>query len=90
MSFSAAIRNPTLLDQFLNIDVGPARFVGNVAGRDSLIDVDSFERYGEGGTLDPDVLVYFDVAPVQPEKVKTFELGYRSIFWDQLLSLIHI
>jgi len=83
-SFSAAIRNPTLLDQFLNIDVGPARFVGNVAGRDSLIDIDSFERYGENGSLDPETLVYFDVPAVQPEKVKTFELGYRSIFWEVL------
>ena len=84
MSFSAAIRNPTLVNQFLNLDVGPATFIGNVAGRDSLIDIDSFEKYGESGVLDPETLVYFNVPAVQPEKVKTFELGYRSIFWDAL------
>jgi len=83
-SFSAAIRNPTLVDQFLNLDVGPATFIGNINGVDSLISTESFERYGDGGTLNPDALEYFDVPAVQPEKVKTFELGYRSIFWDAL------
>jgi len=82
MSFSAAIRNPTLVNQFLNLDVGPAIFIGNVAGRDSLITLESFENFGASGVLDPDALDYFDVPSVQPEKVKTFELGYRSIFWD--------
>jgi len=83
-SFSAAIRNPTLVDQFLNLDVGPATFIGNIDGVEGLIQTESFERYGEGGTLDPANLVFFDVPAVQPEKVKTFELGYRSIFWEAL------
>ena len=84
LSFSAAIRNPTLVDQFLNLDVGPATFIGNVNGVDSLITLESFENYGASGSADPSTLVYFDVPGVQPEKVKTIELGYRSIFWDAL------
>ncbi len=84
MSFSAAIRNPTLVDQFLNLDVGPATFIGNIDGVDSLITTESFQDYGAGGSLDPDALDYFDVPAVQPEKVKTFEIGYRSIFWESL------
>ena len=82
MSFSSAIRNPTNIDQFLNLDVGPAQFVGNVNGRDSLIEIESLEAFAED--LDRSKLVYFDVPAIQPEKVKTFELGYRTILWDKL------
>ena len=66
------------------MDVGPATFIGNIDGVEGLIQTESFERYGEGGTLDPNTLVFFDVPAVKPEKVKTFELGYRSIFWEAL------
>jgi len=82
LSFSSAIRNPTLPDQYFWLDVGPAIFAGSVNGFDSLLTVDSFEDYAL--ELDADRLDYFDIGPIQPEKVKTVELGYRSIFWDQL------
>ena len=81
-SFSSAIRNPTLPDQYLNLDVGPAVFLGNLGGFDSLLTVESFDRFT--ATIDTDELEYFDVAPIQPEKVKTFEVGYRSVWWKQL------
>ena len=29
-------------------------------------------------------MVYFDVAPIMPEKVKTFELGYRTTLFDKI------
>lgn len=82
MSFSSAIRNPTLPDQYFWLDVGPAIFAGSVNGFDSLLTVDSFEDFALD--LNEERLEYFDVAPIQPEKVKTFELGYRSIFFDNL------
>ena len=82
LSFSSAIRNPTLVDQYLNLDVGPATFIGNINGVDSLIEVESLEEYADD--LDLDKLVYFDVPAVQPEKVKTLELGYRSVLWSSL------
>lgn len=81
-SFSSAARNPTLPDQYFWLDVGPAIFAGSVNGFDSLLTVDSFEEYALD--LNDEQLEYFDVAPIQPEKVKTFEVGYRSIFWDDL------
>ncbi len=56
---------------------GPARFLGGLNGFDSLISVEALEKYGE--SLDEADLDYFNVAPVRPEKVKTFELGYRSV-----------
>lgn len=77
-SFSSAIRNPTLPDQYFWLDVGPAIFAGSVNGFDSLLTVDSFEEYALD--LKEERLEYFDVAPIQPEKVKTFEVGYRGIF----------
>ena len=38
LSFSVRLRNPTLADQYLYLDVGPATLVGNLQGRDSLGD----------------------------------------------------
>ena len=82
VSFSSAVRNPTLPDQYFWLDVGPAIFAGSVNGFDSLLTVDSFEDYAL--ELNKSRLEYFDIAPIQPEKVKTLEIGYRSIIKDKL------
>ena len=81
-SFSSAIRNPTLPDQFFWLDVGPAIFAGSVSGFQNLLTVESFEDFALD--LDASRLRYFDVDPIQPEKVKTYEAGYRTIFGEQL------
>ncbi len=81
-SFSGGIRNPTLSDQFLNLDVGRATLLGNLDGFKDLITIESFRDFL--GSLDRDTLVFFDVAPIQPEKVKTFEVGYRTTLFDAL------
>jgi len=75
-TFSSAIRNPTLADQYLYLDVGRAILKGNIEGYDSLITVESFADYRNNLSLD--TLEYFNVAPVEPEKVKTIEVGYRG------------
>lgn len=80
MSFSSAIRNPTLADQFLNLNVGRAILVGNLEGYTDLISVESFQDYRR--TLNSSVLDYFDVAPVVPEKVQTLEAGYRATLFE--------
>lgn len=77
-SFSSAIRNPTLPDQYFWLDVGPAIFAGSVNGFDSLLTIDSFEDFAL--ELDADRLDYFSIDAIKPEKVKTFEVGFRSIF----------
>ena len=86
VSFSSAIRNPTLSDQYLDFDVGPATLRGNLDGRDSLVTIESFQEYRENllkpaerGELD-----YFNISPIQPEKVKTFEVGYRTTLFEKL------
>ncbi len=80
-SFSSAIRNPTLSDQYLNLNVGPATLLGNLNGFDSLATLESFTRYRDDPTKPMD---YLFIDPIQPEKVKTFELGYRTTLFDKL------
>ena len=91
MSFSSALRNPTLSDQYLWLDVGPATLVGNLEGADSLITVDSFIDFrnsadaanGQYG-LNRDTLVYFNIDPIRPERVRTFEIGYRTTLGEKV------
>lgn len=91
VSFSSALRNPTLADQYLFLDVGPATLVGNLQGRENLVTVGSFIDYRESisatnglpfGNLD--TLQYFDIAPLRPEQVRSVEVGYRTTLWDKL------
>ena len=81
-SVSSAIRNPTLSDQYLNYNVGRATLLGNLNGFDSLVTIESLLDFNT--SLNADTLAYFNVAPIQPERVQTVELGARSTLWDQL------
>ena len=85
-SFSSAIRNPTLADQYLYYDVGRARLLGNLNGYDSLIDIQSFIDYS-ATTLQPDLLKYFNVDPIRPEQARTIEFGYKGNILDQSLFI---
>lgn len=83
-SFSSAIRNPTLNDQYLFYNVGRAILLGNIDGVQDLVTVESFV---DVITMDiPDVSNFerFDVDPIQPEKVRTFEVGARSTIGEKL------
>jgi outer membrane receptor protein involved in Fe transport len=77
-TFSSAVRNPTMADQFLYYDVGRAILLGGLNGYDSLVTTESFES--TLSSLDQDSLDYFNVDPIKPEQVRTVELGYRGIF----------
>ena len=90
-SFSSALRNPTLADQYLYLDVGPATLVGNLNGREGLVSVSSFLDYRNSisstaglpfGNID--TLQYFNIAPLRPEQVRSVEMGYRTTLWDKL------
>jgi iron complex outermembrane recepter protein len=83
-SFSSAIRNPTLTDQYLNLRVGPATLVGNLNGFDSLITIESFNNYRSDLNPDPSRIKYLNLGPIRPEKVKTFEVGYRTTLFDKV------
>ncbi|MFN0173693.1 MAG: TonB-dependent receptor domain-containing protein [Saprospiraceae bacterium] len=83
-SFSSAIRNPTLTDQYLYLNVGRATLLGNITGFQNLITLNSLRDYLAVPFPTTNLLKYFDVAPIQPEKVKTFELGYRTTLFKKL------
>jgi outer membrane receptor protein involved in Fe transport len=82
VNFSSGVRNPTLTEQYLNYNVGPAILIGNVDGVNNLLTVDSYIDYLN--SADPDTLRFFDIAPLQPEKVKTIEFGYRTVISKKL------
>ncbi len=82
VSLSSAIRNPTLADQYLYYNTGRALLIGNILGYDSLVTLESFKNYNR--TLNRDTLVYFNVAPVQPERVRTVEVGFKGVLLSNL------
>jgi outer membrane receptor protein involved in Fe transport len=86
LSFSSAIRNPTLADQYLYYNVGRAVLKGNLNGFDSLVTLDNIVDYL--GKAASDRLAhdfgYFNVDAIRPEKVKTLEGGYRATLFDRV------
>jgi len=74
-SYSSAIRNPTLSDQYLNLNVGPARLLGNLNGYDSLYTLQSFIDNNANPNLSLDSI---SIDPIRPEQVQTMELGFRT------------
>ncbi len=84
-SFSSAIRNPTLSDQYLNLNVGRATLAGNLNGVEDLITVESLEDYFSNN-LQSSFLRFFDIDPIRPERVKTFEVGYRTTLFDKVYA----
>ncbi len=83
ISLASAIRNPTLADQYLFYNVGRAILLGNLSGFEQLATPESFVDFSQSG-LDQEKLDFFDVDPIQPEKVRTVELGYRGTWWQRL------
>lgn len=81
-SFSSAIRNPTLAEQYLYYNVGRAILLGNVDGIDSLVEVESLFDFFD--TQNRDTLVWVNIPAIVPEKVRTFEVGYRGTLFEKL------
>ena len=81
LSFSSAVRNPTLSDQYLNLNVGPATLLGNLTGFQNLVTLESLQANQENPNIP---YQFIDVAPIQPEKVRTLELGYRTSIGNSL------
>jgi outer membrane receptor protein involved in Fe transport len=84
VSFSSALRNPTLADQYLYYNVGRAILLGNLNGIDNLVTVASFRNYLALPTPSDTALRFFSVRAIRPEQVRTFEVGYRATFWDKV------
>jgi outer membrane receptor protein involved in Fe transport len=82
-SFSSAVRNPTLTDQFLFLKVGRAILSGNLEGVENLVTLESFDNYRRN-FLNTNFLDSFNLDPVRPERVRTFEVGYRTTLFKKL------
>lgn len=81
VTLTSAIRNPTLQDQYLFYNVGRAILLGNLEGVNDLVTIESLR---EALASSADALEYFDVAPIEPEKVETIELGFRTTIGKKL------
>ena len=84
LSFSSAIRNPTLQDQYLYYNVGRAILIGNLNGFDSLVTIESFNRYNNSANPNDSMLHYLNVPKVRPEQVQSLELGYKGVIAKKL------
>ena len=88
-SVSSAIRNPTLSDQYLYYNVGRAILIGNLNGHgtdygENLVTVQSLINYYLPVTPSKDSLNFFSVKPIQPEKARSAEIGYRTTLFNKL------
>jgi outer membrane receptor for ferrienterochelin and colicin len=84
LSFSSAIRNPTLQDQYLYYNVGRAILIGNLKGFDSLVTIESLQNYLNSAVPSDTMLKYKNIPKVRPEKVQSLELGYKGIIAKKL------
>ncbi|MFI5221362.1 MAG: carboxypeptidase-like regulatory domain-containing protein, partial [Bacteroidia bacterium] len=85
VSVSSALRNPTLTDQYINLNVGRATLLGNLKGMDSLVTIESiYNAFNAPVVPNKGLLNYFNVDPVKPEQVRTIEFGYRGMLSDIL------
>jgi len=88
-SVSSAIRNPTLADQYLYYNVGRAILIGNLSGHgtaygENLVTVESLMNYYLPAAQSKDSLKFFSVKPIQPEKARSAEIGYRTTLFDKV------
>jgi outer membrane receptor protein involved in Fe transport len=84
-SFSSALRNPTLQDQYLHYNVGPAILLGNVGGIKGVftptnwLDAIQKQNYKLLDTLNID--------KIKPERVRTAELNYKGVLFQGRITL---
>ncbi|MAQ69927.1 MAG: hypothetical protein CMD23_02390, partial [Flavobacteriales bacterium] len=93
LSLSSAIRNPTLTDQYLDYNAGPATLIGNLNGFgfnqyfvtiDAMLDCLAAETdlgNPNGSALRNGRL---KIEPIKPEQVKTIEFGFRTTLVDKI------
>ncbi len=96
LSFSSAIRNPTLSDQYLYYNAGRAILIGNIAGhgsddgphfdnsKENMVTVQSLINYYLPAIPHIDSLKFFKIDPIRPEKAKSVEVGYRTTLFNKL------
>jgi iron complex outermembrane recepter protein len=82
-SYSRAFRSPAQLDQYINLDLGRAYLIGNVAGGFNGYDLALRPTIA---TADENQLKAFEIniPSLKLEQVNTVEVGYRASLTDKL------
>lgn len=83
----SAFRSPTLQDQYIDLNLGPVKLLGNTSGFDNLYTLSSVDEVNSVVDSTSDFtnetlakLETINLDPVQPEQVQTIEFGYRGMF----------
>ena len=93
LSLSSAVRNPTLTDQYFDYNQGQAILIGNLNGfgfDEYFVNTDSLLSYLRGDNqlagTNPNALRggFIKVNPIQPEEVKTAEVGFRTTLFKKI------
>lgn len=87
-----AFRNPTLQNQFIRLDLGPIKLLGNLNGFDNLYTLNSVDVFldsleavgGDLNKVNPALLKTVRYDRLRPENVKTVEVGYRGLFANKV------
>jgi outer membrane receptor protein involved in Fe transport len=85
---SSAIRNPTLQDQYLYLNLGRAIIIGNLEGVNNVVELRDYLDWLN--STNPRVRDLYaqnkiiNVDPVKPERAITFELGYKGNILNNL------
>jgi len=87
VSATSAFRTPTLQDQYLYLDVGTMKLIGNLNGLNGVYTQSSVTNalnilnqtpYGSNSAAAEAALVQVNLAPIKPEHLTSMEFGYRS------------
>ncbi|MCX7652245.1 MAG: TonB-dependent receptor [Bacteroidia bacterium] len=81
-AYTSALRYPTLQDQYLYYNVGRAILLGNATGMGNIIPLENL--YDFLATGDMQLLNPIFVPGVRPERLRTFEIGYKGIWKERL------
>ncbi len=87
-SATSAFRTPTLQDQYLYLDIGRIKLLGNLNGYNNLYTLESVRdaedimadsvNGGSAANMAAAALVPIKLKPLRPEHVTSFEIGYRA------------
>ena len=87
VSATSAFRTPTLQDQYLYLDIGQIKLIGNLNGINNVYTQASVNNAltllnqtggGSNSAAAEAALVPVNLAPIKPEQLTSFEFGYRS------------
>jgi iron complex outermembrane recepter protein len=89
----SAFRTPTLQNQYIDLNLGPIRLLGNLNGFENLYTLNSVTAFNDSlealngnlNAIDPNLLKAQNYDKLRPEQVRTLEVGYRGMVKGKLM-----